>query len=103
MPVDPPRRSKLEIVAGKQTAEPKSKKRNFNQEAQDLVRRSTQQDEPEDQPKPTRAEISRVMAELGRRGGRIGGKSRAASMTPERRREIALKAARSRWDATQRQ
>ena len=51
-----------------------------------------------DQPKATDAEISRVMAELGRRGGKIGGKNRAASTTPERRREIALKAARSRWD-----
>jgi len=35
------------------------------------------------------------MAELGRRGGKIGGKNRAASMTSDRRREIALKAARS--------
>jgi hypothetical protein len=68
----------------------------FNQVAQDLVRRSTQQDDS-DRP-PTGDEISRVMAELGRKGGRIGGKNRAASMTPERRREIALKAARSRWD-----
>jgi hypothetical protein len=50
-------------------------------------------------PSPTDAEISRVMAALGRRGGKIGGKSRAASMTPERRREIALKAARKRWDS----
>jgi len=49
-------------------------------------------------PKPSESEISRVMAELGRRGGKIGGKRRAASMTPERRREIALQAARKRWD-----
>jgi hypothetical protein len=47
---------------------------------------------------PTQAEISRVMAALGRKGGKIGGKRRAASMNGERRREIALKAARSRWD-----
>jgi hypothetical protein len=39
------------------------------------------------------------MAELGRRGGKIGGKKRAESMTPARRRAIALKAARTRWDA----
>src|ERR1700686_4935288 len=49
-------------------------------------------------PQPTQADISRVMSELGKRGGKIGGKRRADSMTPERRREIALKAARSRWD-----
>ncbi|MGO9259681.1 MAG: histone H1 [Bryobacteraceae bacterium] len=47
---------------------------------------------------PSRSEISRVMAELGRRGGRIGGKARANGLSPERRREIALKAARKRWD-----
>jgi hypothetical protein len=47
---------------------------------------------------PSDSDIQRVMAELGRRGGRIGGNKRAASMTPERRREIALKAARTRWD-----
>jgi hypothetical protein len=34
---------------------------------------------------------------LGRRGGLKGGKSRAASLTPEKRREIAQKAAASRW------
>jgi hypothetical protein len=46
---------------------------------------------------PSESEISRVMAALGRKGGKIGGKKRAASMTAERRSEIALKAARSRW------
>lgn len=48
--------------------------------------------------RPTQAEISAVMAELGRRGGKIGGHSRARSLTPARRRAIALKAARARWD-----
>ena len=37
------------------------------------------------------------MAELGRSGGLKGGKARAASMTPEQRREIAKRAAQSRW------
>ena len=32
-----------------------------------------------------------------RNGGLKGGKARAASMTPEQRREIAKKAARARW------
>jgi hypothetical protein len=100
MPVDPSRRSKLEIIAGKQKGAHRQKPRrmDFNQVAQDLVRRSTKQDEPAEQPKATDAEISRVMAELGRRGGKLGGVARAAGMTPERRREIALKAARKRWD-----
>lgn len=47
---------------------------------------------------PSQSEISRVMSALGRKGGKIGGKKRAASLSPEKRREIALKAARSRWD-----
>lgn len=34
---------------------------------------------------------------LGRRGGLKGGKARAESMTPERRAEIAKKAAAKRW------
>jgi hypothetical protein len=34
---------------------------------------------------------------LGRRGGLKGGKARAAALTPERRREIAIRAAQSRW------
>src|SRR2546421_56539 len=46
---------------------------------------------------PTREELSRVMAALGRRGGRIGGKRRLETMTQEQRSAIALKAARARW------
>ena len=38
-------------------------------------------------------ELSSAAAELGRKGG----KARAAKMTPERRAEIAKKAAASRW------
>jgi hypothetical protein len=34
---------------------------------------------------------------LGRLGGKVGGKARAASMTPEKRKEIAQKAAAARW------
>jgi hypothetical protein len=52
-----------------------------------------------EQEQPSRSDISRVMAALGRKGGKIGGKNRAESLTPEKRREIALKAARARWDA----
>ena len=35
--------------------------------------------------------------ELGRLGGMKGGKARAAKLTPERRSEIARKAAAKRW------
>lgn len=34
---------------------------------------------------------------LGRLGGSKGGKARAEKLSPERRREIALKAIRARW------
>ena len=32
-----------------------------------------------------------------RKGGKIGGRRRAAALTPERRREIAILAAKARW------
>jgi hypothetical protein len=38
-----------------------------------------------------------VMSKLGRAGGLKGGRARAASLSPARRTEIALKAARARW------
>jgi hypothetical protein len=43
--------------------------------------------------------ISLVMTELGRRGGRIGGKRRLVTMTAERRSEIGRQAALKRWGA----
>ncbi len=43
-----------------------------------------------------REALSSAAAELGRKGG----KKRAANMTPERRAEIAKKAAVSRWGKT---
>jgi len=41
--------------------------------------------------------ISQVMAEMGRKGGRIGGKRRLVTMSAAERRKVALKAARARW------
>jgi hypothetical protein len=41
--------------------------------------------------------ISQVMAEMGRKGGKIGGKRRLQTMTAEQRSEVALKAAKTRW------
>jgi hypothetical protein len=45
----------------------------------------------------SRSTISFVMAEMGRKGGKIGGKRRLETMTQERRTEIATKAAQKRW------
>jgi hypothetical protein len=43
------------------------------------------------------ATMSRVMSELGRKGGKVGGAARAASLTKKRRREIAVLGAQKRW------
>lgn len=44
------------------------------------------------------SETTNAAAELGRRGGKKGGKARAAKLSDERKTEIARKAARARWD-----
>ena len=41
--------------------------------------------------------VRTAAALLGQRGGLKGGAARAANLTPERRREIAQKAAAKRW------
>jgi hypothetical protein len=61
-----------------------------------MVQRSTTEPEVESG-KPSRSDISRIMAEMGRKGGKIGGKRRLTTMTPQKRKAIARKAARARW------
>lgn len=41
--------------------------------------------------------ISQVMAEMGRKGGRIGGKRRLETMTGKERSQVAKNAANVRW------
>jgi hypothetical protein len=83
----------------KQTNRPKD----VNQWARQMVEESTQEPTPESaetinvSTSPTAAQISAFMAEMGRKGGKIGGKHRAANMTPEQRSDSASKAARKRW------
>jgi hypothetical protein len=48
--------------------------------------------------KPSRSLVSQVMAEMGRKGGKKGGKRRLDTMTPEERSRVALNAARSRME-----
>lgn len=52
---------------------------------------------PQDAPKPSRSLISQVMAEMGRKGGRIGGKRRLETLSDRRRSQIAKQAAQARW------
>ncbi len=75
--------------------------RDVNQLAHHLVQLSTAEPALEtplvELVKPSDSEISRVMAEMGRRGGQIGGKRRLKTMTREERRKVAAKAAKARW------
>lgn len=41
----------------------------------------------------------RAASEIGRKGGKKGGKARAAKLTPKQRTAAAKKAARARWQA----
>jgi hypothetical protein len=52
---------------------------------------------PEESPKNSEGKNPAAVA-LGRLGGLKGGKARASKLTPEQRKEIALKAARARWN-----
>jgi hypothetical protein len=62
--------------------------------AHQLIREMT---EKVDEPHATDAEISRVMAVLGRKGGKIGGVKRAQALSKAERVAIAQKAAQKRW------
>jgi len=67
-----------------------------NRLARYLVDLSTAEPE-QNTPAATKSEISKVMAEMGRRGGKIGGKRRLETLTAEERSDLASKAARQRW------
>jgi hypothetical protein len=61
--------------------------------AAEIVRLSTEETE-----KPERTPVQEYLAKIGRKGGLKGGKARAESMSPRRRRSIAAKAAAARWE-----
>jgi hypothetical protein len=67
-----------------------------NQLAHQLVHESTGSVEHQIEA-PSREQISMLMAELGRKGGKVGGKRRLETMTPNQRRDVARKAANARW------
>ena len=68
----------------------------INQAAFQMVRQLTGTDAAPI-PRVKQSDISRVMAAMGRRGGKIGGKRRMTTMTSEQRSEVAQKAAQARW------
>jgi hypothetical protein len=69
-----------------------SKLKDTNQIAAAVVAVSLSDDVPTE-----RSVLSKVMAEMGRRGGKIGGKRRLETMTAPERKKAASKAAKARW------
>ena len=68
------------------------KLKDSNQIAAAVVALSTE--EPNDLDK---ALLSHVMSQMGRKGGKIGGKRSLETMTPAERKKRAKKAAKTRW------
>ena len=81
----------------------KKKDHDFAVTAFRVVREATGEDEPlqaeqaSPEPEPDIGDKNHHAVALGRLGGKKGGKARAAKLTPERRREIAKRAAAVRW------
>jgi len=68
--------------------------KDVNENAFAIVKRATAE------PRPVsidRAMLSQIMSEMGKKGGKIGGKRRLVTMTPEERSQAAAKAASVRW------
>jgi len=71
----------------------KQKQKHVNKHSSSAVVESVSEEPEKDKPKKNPAAVA-----LGRLGGLKGGKARAAKLTAERRKEIAIKAVRTRWD-----
>ena len=72
----------------------------MNQLAHRLVQQSTS--EPIEVPNLTKSQISQLMAEMGKKGGKVGGKRRMEKMTAKERSDFGLKAAQARWSKRKR-
>jgi hypothetical protein len=71
---------------------PKKKRLDLNELAKSIVDKATGEIPKEETTTKNPAAVA-----LGRMGGLKGGKARADKLTPERRKEIATKAAQKRW------
>jgi hypothetical protein len=58
---------------------------------------SLEEKPPETEVASEKSVVSKVMAEMGRKGGKIGGKRRLVTMTRSQRSRVARKAALARW------
>ncbi len=68
--------------------------KDINQKAKSIVDALTKDFDEEE---PSKEVVMSAAAILGRKGGLKGGKARAKALTPEKRSEIAKKAAAARW------
>ena len=83
---------------GMAIARKKPKKMDANQAAASILSQIIFETETVSPPTPD--EVSRVMADLGRRGGKRGGPARAKKLSKKRLRQIASQAAKARWKGT---
>ena len=71
--------------------------KDLNQLAASIVEQATTYPKPD---QPVEPQKNPAAVELGRLGGKKGGKARADKLTSEQKKEIARKAARARWGKT---
>ena len=69
--------------------------RDINRLAAFIAEQATSDSKPE---QPEERQKNPAAVELGRLGGKKGGKARAEKLTSEQRKEIARKAAKARWE-----
>lgn len=70
----------------------KNPRKDLNENAFSIVQQATGE-----APSPADDGKNQAAVELGRLGGKKGGKARAEALTPEQRSAIARKAAQARW------
>lgn len=81
------------------TIKPSSQKRDFMQVARGIVEVAIgEQMDGNPLPEPPKDERNPHAVALGSMGGKKGGKARAKALSPSKRRSIAKKAAKSRWN-----
>ncbi len=68
--------------------------KDINQLAAFIADQATTEEKPQEPEEPQK---NPAAVELGRLGGKKGGKARAEKLTPEQRKEIAKTAADARW------
>ena len=72
----------------------RQRQKDVNELAFDLVRKVTEEEPPEE---PLRVNLSKYMADIGRKGGKVGGKRRLQTMSAAARKRVATNAAKARW------